>query len=125
MDHFTYRGGTLHAEDVAIPDIAADVGTPFYVYSAATLERHYRVFEAALAGLDHMICYSIKANGNLAVIATLARLGRLEDAAWSIDEALSISPDFSLTSERSESLYCDPADIDHYIESLRMAGLPE
>ena len=57
--------------------------------------------------------------------ATLARLGRLEDAAWSIDEALSISPDFSLTSERSESLYCDPADIDHYIESLRMAGLPE
>ena len=75
MDHFTYRNGVLHAEDVPLPEIAAEVGTPFYVYSKATLTRHYRVFEEALAGTDHLICYSIKANGNQAVIATLASLG--------------------------------------------------
>lgn len=75
MDHFNYRSGVLHAEDVALTDIAAEVGTPFYVYSSATLERHYQVFQEALAGTDHLICYSIKANGNQAVIATLARLG--------------------------------------------------
>ena len=75
MDHFTYRDGVLHAEDVALPRIAAEVGTPVYVYSTATLTRHYRVFQEALKGLDHLICYSIKANGNLAVLATLARLG--------------------------------------------------
>ncbi|MEM8790273.1 MAG: diaminopimelate decarboxylase [Pseudomonadota bacterium] len=75
MDHFTYKDGRLHAEDVAIEEIAAEVGTPFYVYSTATLERHYRVFEEALDGLPHMICYAMKANSNLAVIATLARLG--------------------------------------------------
>ncbi len=75
MDHFSYRDGVLHAEDVPLPRIAAEVGTPTYVYSTATLERHYGVFQEALSGLDHMICYSIKANGNQAVIATLARLG--------------------------------------------------
>ena len=75
MDHFAYRGGALHAEDVAVAEIAAAVGTPFYLYSTATLERHYRVFEEALAGLPHLICYALKANSNQAVIATLARLG--------------------------------------------------
>ena len=65
MDHFTYRGGVLHAEDVPLPEIAAAVGTPVYVYSTATLTRHYRVFEEALAGLDHLICYAVKANSNL------------------------------------------------------------
>jgi diaminopimelate decarboxylase len=75
MDHFTYQDGVLHAEGVALSDIAAEVGTPFYVYSTATLERHYTIFREALAGTDHLICYSIKANGNQAVIATLARLG--------------------------------------------------
>ena len=75
MDHFTYRDGALHAEEVPLSRIAAEVGTPAYVYSTATLERHYHVFSDALAGLDHLICYSIKANGNQAVIATLARLG--------------------------------------------------
>ena len=54
MDHFTYRAGVLHAEDVPLPAIAAAVGTPVYVYSTATLDRHYRVFEEALAGLDHV-----------------------------------------------------------------------
>jgi len=75
MDHFDYRAGRLHAEDVPLEDIARAVGTPVYVYSTATLTRHYRVFEAALAGMPHLICYALKANGNQAVIATLARLG--------------------------------------------------
>ncbi|MEO1494060.1 MAG: diaminopimelate decarboxylase [Pseudomonadota bacterium] len=75
MDHFNYQNGVLHAEGMALSDIAAEVGTPFYVYSTATLERHYQVFTEALSGTDHLICYSIKANGNQAVIATLARLG--------------------------------------------------
>jgi diaminopimelate decarboxylase len=75
MHHFAYRGGVLHAEDVSLTDIARDVGTPFYGYSTATLERHYHVLQQAFAGLDTLICYAIKANSNQAVIATLARLG--------------------------------------------------
>ncbi len=75
MDHFVYRDGTLHAEDVAIPDLAAAVGTPFYCYATATLVRHYEVFSGSFADLDHLVAYSIKANSNQAVIATLARLG--------------------------------------------------
>jgi diaminopimelate decarboxylase len=75
MHHFEYRGGVLHAEDVALPAIAEAVGTPFYCYSTATLTRHYRVFSEAFAGLDVRVCYSIKANSNQAVLATLARLG--------------------------------------------------
>ncbi|MEM1343542.1 MAG: diaminopimelate decarboxylase [Pseudomonadota bacterium] len=75
MDHFHYVNGRLHAEDVALDTIAEAVGTPFYVYSTATLTRHYRVFEEALAGMPHLICYALKANANQAVIATLARLG--------------------------------------------------
>jgi diaminopimelate decarboxylase len=75
MDHFLYRGGVLHAEDVPLPRIAAAVGTPAYVYSAATLTRHYRVFQEALAGLPHLICYAMKANSNLAVVALMGALG--------------------------------------------------
>lgn len=75
MDFFLYRDHILHAEAVPLPELAAAVGTPFYVYSSATLERHYRVFAAALAGLDALTCFAVKANTNLAVIATLARLG--------------------------------------------------
>ncbi|HUF85982.1 MAG TPA: diaminopimelate decarboxylase [Thermohalobaculum sp.] len=75
MDHFAYIDGSLHAEEVPVERIAGAVGTPFYVYSTATLERHYRVFEEALSGLDFLIAYSLKANANQAVIATLARLG--------------------------------------------------
>ncbi|MDR3498043.1 MAG: diaminopimelate decarboxylase [Parvibaculum sp.] len=75
MNHFEYRGGILHAEDVAIPDIAASVGTPFYCYSTATLVRHARVFIDAFKGQKARLCYSIKANSNLAVVATLAREG--------------------------------------------------
>ena len=75
MDHFLYRDGVLHAEDVPVPDIAAEVGTPFYCYSTATLERHYSLFVEALGGLNCLICYAVKANSNLAVLRTLARLG--------------------------------------------------
>ncbi|WP_137388283.1 diaminopimelate decarboxylase [Rhodoligotrophos defluvii] len=75
MHFFEYRDGILHAEDVDLRRIAAAVGTPFYCYSRATLERHYRVFDEAFAGIEHMICYSPKANSNQAVIKTLADLG--------------------------------------------------
>jgi diaminopimelate decarboxylase len=75
MDHFNYRDGVLHAEDVAIPEIAEAVGAPFYVYSTATLTRHFRVMEEALAGMQNMVCFAVKACGNLAVLRTLARLG--------------------------------------------------
>ncbi|MBD0417283.1 diaminopimelate decarboxylase [Oryzicola mucosus] len=75
MNHFDYRDGVLHAEDVSIPAIAAAVGTPFYCYSTATLTRHFRVFSEAFSGLDSLVCYAMKANSNQAVLKTLARLG--------------------------------------------------
>ena len=74
MNHFSYRDGALHAEDVDLSAIAAVVGTPFYCYSTATLERHYRVFAEAVPK-DTLIAFSVKANGNLAVLKTLAKLG--------------------------------------------------
>lgn len=75
MDHFLYRDGALHAEDVPLAEIAAAVGTPVYVYSAATLTRHFQLFDAALEGMDHLICYAMKSNSNQAVLTLLARLG--------------------------------------------------
>jgi diaminopimelate decarboxylase len=75
MHHFAYRDGVLHAEDVGLAAIADEVGTPFYCYSTATLERHYRVFAGAFADTPSLVCYAMKANSNQAVIATLARLG--------------------------------------------------
>lgn len=75
MHHFTYRDGVLHAEDVDLARLAGAVGTPFYCYASATLERHYRVFAEAFAGDDALVCYAMKANSNQAVLATLARLG--------------------------------------------------
>jgi diaminopimelate decarboxylase len=75
MHHFTYRDGVLHAEDVDLRQIARAVGTPFYCYSTATIERHYKVFSSAFAGLDALVCYAMKANSNQAVLTTLARLG--------------------------------------------------
>ncbi len=75
MDHFIYQGGVLHAEDVAIPDIAASVGTPFYVYSTATLTRHFRLFTEALTPLPHLVCFAIKSLSNVAVLKTLGDLG--------------------------------------------------
>jgi diaminopimelate decarboxylase len=75
MHHFAYRNGVLHAEDVDLRELADAVGTPFYCYATATLERHYRVFAEAFADVDALVCYAMKANSNQAVIATLARLG--------------------------------------------------
>ncbi len=75
MDHFLYRDGRLFAEDVPIEDIAAEVGTPFYCYSTATLERHFRLFDEALDGVDHLVCYAMKAASNQAILKTLAALG--------------------------------------------------
>ena len=75
MDHFLYRDGELYAEDVPVAEIAAAVGTPFYVYSTATLERHFRLFDEALEGIDHLVCYAMKAASNQAILKTLARLG--------------------------------------------------
>ena len=75
MDHFLYKNGVLHAEDVAIPDIVASVGAPFYVYSTATLTRHFQLFDDALAGMEHLVCYAMKAASNQAILQTLAKLG--------------------------------------------------
>ena len=75
MDHFLYRNGQLHAEDVALSEIAAEVGTPFYCYSAATLTRHYSLFTEALSPLPHLVCFAIKSLSNVAVLKLLGDLG--------------------------------------------------
>jgi diaminopimelate decarboxylase len=75
MDFFSYRDNRLHAEDVDLVELATQTGTPCYVYSRATLERHWHVFDDALGGQPHLVCYAVKANSSLAVLQTLARLG--------------------------------------------------
>ncbi len=75
MDHFEYKDGHLYCEEVAIKELAETYGTPLYVYSRATLERHWHAFDSALDGHDHLVCYAVKANSNLAVLNLLARLG--------------------------------------------------
>jgi diaminopimelate decarboxylase len=81
MDHFELRNGVIHAEDVPLTTIAQAVGTPVYVYSRATLERHARVFREALSGLPRFhIAFAVKSNPNLAVLKVLAREGYGADA---------------------------------------------
>ncbi|MCT4579372.1 diaminopimelate decarboxylase [Donghicola sp.] len=75
MDHFLYRDGALFAEDVPVSEIVAAVGSPVYIYSTATLERHFKLFDEALAGIDHLVCYAMKAASNQAILKTLAALG--------------------------------------------------
>ena len=75
MHHFHYKSGVLHAEDVSLARIAEEVGTPFYCYSTATLERHYNVLSEAFRDQNALICFAVKANSNQAVLATMARLG--------------------------------------------------
>ncbi len=75
MDHFNYRGAELYAEDVPVRNITAQVGTPCYIYSRATLERHWHAFDRAFGDQDHLICYAVKANSNLGLLNILARLG--------------------------------------------------
>jgi diaminopimelate decarboxylase len=75
LDHFLYKDGALFAEDVALADIAAQVGTPFYCYSTATLTRHYQLFTEALSPMPHLVCFAIKSLSNVAVLKTLGNLG--------------------------------------------------
>ncbi len=75
MDHFLYRAGELFAEDVSVREIARTVGTPFYLYSAATLRRHFALFDEALSGMDHLVCFAMKSNANLAVLKLLGDMG--------------------------------------------------
>ncbi|WP_028107914.1 diaminopimelate decarboxylase [Ferrimonas futtsuensis] len=75
MDHFSYQQGTLMAEAVSVAELAGRIGTPFYLYSRATLERHWHAFDRAVGAHPHLICYAVKANSNLAVLNLLARLG--------------------------------------------------
>src|SRR3954462_4627990 len=91
MHHFDYRHGVLHAEAVNLVNLAQAVDTPFYCYSTATLERHYRVFAGAFADVPSLVCYAVKANSNQAVIATLAKLGAGADvvSAGELKRALS------------------------------------
>ncbi len=97
MHHFAYRNGVLHAEAVNLASLAQAVGTPFYCYSTATLERHYRVFAGAFADVPSLVCYAVKANSNQAVIATLAKLGAGADvvSGGELKRALAagVSPD--------------------------------
>src|SRR5947208_3576068 len=83
MHHFAYRDGVLHAEAVNLAELAEVVGTPFYCYSSATIERHYEVFAGAFADVDALVCYAMKANSNQAVIKTLADLGAGADVVSS------------------------------------------
>ena len=75
MRHFDYKNGEIYAEDVPLRDIEKAVGTPVYVYSTATFERHYSVFAESFRGIDALVAYSVKANSNIAVLATLAKMG--------------------------------------------------
>src|SRR5271170_3943440 len=75
MDHFAYKNGVYHAENVPLDVLAKEVGTPFYCYSTATLSRHYKVFAGHFSDCDAKVCYAVKANGNLGVLKTLANLG--------------------------------------------------
>jgi diaminopimelate decarboxylase len=75
MNHFTYKNNILHGEDVSVEDIAAHVGTPFYLYSHATLERHFLAFDGAFADMPHLTCYSCKANTNIALLRLMGKLG--------------------------------------------------
>ena len=75
MNHFEYRNGEMYAEDVALKRIAQEVGTPAYIYSLATLTRHYSVFDQAFAKVPHIVCFSVKANSNLALLRSFAKQG--------------------------------------------------
>ena len=79
MHHFAYQEGLLHAEEVSLTDIAAEVGTPFYCYSSATLLRHFRPFDEALDGLPHLVCFAMKSNSNQATLKLLSDAGAVMD----------------------------------------------
>jgi len=129
MNHFQYRDGVLHAEDVPLSRIAAEVGTPFYCYSTATLTRHYQVFAEALANLKPMICFAVKANGNLAVIKTLADLGAGADVVseGELRRALAagVPPQRIIFSGVGKSRADMASAIEHGIHQVNVESLPE
>src|ERR1700732_4884664 len=129
MHHFAYRGGVLHAEDVDLIALADAVGTPFYCYATATLERHYRVFAQAFADVDALICYAMKANSNQAVIATLARLGAGADVVSEGElkraRAAGIAPDRILFSGGGKSARELALAIDEGILCVNVESEPE
>lgn len=111
MEYFSYQDGQLFAENMAISKLAERYGTPCYIYSRAAIERHYRAFATALSGTDHLICYAVKANSNLAVLNILARLGAGFDivSAGELERVLAAGGDagkvvFSGVGKRSDEL---------------------
>src|SRR5260370_5284405 len=125
MHHFDYRNGVLHAEGVDLVRLAEAVGTPFYCYSTATLERHYKVFAGAFADVRALVCYAMKANSNQAVIATLARLGAGADvvSGGELARALAagLSPDRILFSRLCETANASAAAVDAAILRVNAA----
>jgi diaminopimelate decarboxylase len=75
MHYFEYKNGSMHAEEVPVADLAREYGTPLYVYSASTLRRHFKAFDSAFNGLEHLTCFSVKANSNISVLRMMAELG--------------------------------------------------
>lgn len=129
MDHFDYRDGELHAEDVPLRRIAQEHGTPCFVYSRATLERHYRAFDDALAGLPHRVCYAVKANSNLAVLDVLARLGSSFDIVSGGElarlQALDVPGDRIVFSGVGKSRPEIEAALEHRVLALNVESLAE
>src|ERR1700680_1070276 len=129
MHHFAYRNGVLHAEAVNLDTLAASVGTPFYCYSTATLERHYKVFAGAFADVRALVCYAMKANSNQAVIATLAKLGAGADVVSEGElkraRAAGIAPDRILFSGVGKSARELALAVDEGILCVNVESEPE
>jgi diaminopimelate decarboxylase len=129
MHHFSYHNGILHAEAVNLAEVATKVGTPFYCYSTATLERHYNVFAAAFADVRALICYALKANSNQAVIKTLAKLGAGADVV-SLGElmrarAAGVPPERLMFSGVGKTAAELAAAVDHGIFCINVESEPE
>ena len=129
MHHFDYRDGVLHAEQVDLVRLAGEVGTPFYCYSVATIERHYKVFAGAFADVRALVCYAMKANSNQAVVATLARLGAGADVV-SLGElmrarAAGIPPDKIMFSGVGKTAQELAAAVDQGILCVNVESEPE
>jgi diaminopimelate decarboxylase len=129
MHHFHYVDGTLHAESVDLKALAAEIGTPFYCYSSATLERHYRVFDQAFRGLDHLVCYAMKANSNQAVIKTLFDLGAgmdvVSEGELARARAIGVPGDRIVFSGVGKTAHEMAVALDYGIACLNVESLPE
>ena len=119
MDHFDYRDGQLYAEDVNLEDLAREVGTPCYVYSRATLERHWYAFDSALSEVRHLICYSVKANSNLGVLNLFARLG----SGFDIVSVGELERVILAGGDPAKTIYSGVAKKEHEISRALKAGI--